>query len=107
MSCATTVDIVSTLETRTTANVPQTTQAATASLSLIAVRINLASTVPPAEATWEDTPVIVCLVMKGTTVSERSTSVSLTHAKMEEPALTWWGTTSAHVLQAPWAFSVR
>lgn len=57
MSFVTTVDIVSTLETHITASVPQTLQVVTVSPSLIAVRINLASMVPPAEATWEDTPV--------------------------------------------------
>lgn len=88
MNFASTVDTVSTLATRTTANVRQTTQAVTASLSLTTVRKNLASMAPPAEATWEDLLVIVCLVMRGTTVRERSMSASLTHVRMEEPALT-------------------
>lgn len=107
MSFVTTVDIVSTLETHTTASVPQTLQVVTVSPSLIAVRINLASMVPPAEATWEDTPVTVCLVMKGTTVNKKSTSVSLTHVRMEEPALTLLATISAPVLLGRWGFSVR
>lgn len=99
MSFATMVDTVSILATHTTANVPQTTQAVTASPSLTTVRKNLASMAPPAGATWEDSPVIVCLVMRGATARERSMSVSLTHVKMEEPALTWWDITSAPALQ--------
>lgn len=58
MSFATMVDTVSILATHTTANVPQTTQAVTASPSLTTVRKNLASMAPPAGATWEDSPVM-------------------------------------------------
>ncbi len=58
MSFATMVDTVSILATRTTANVPQITQAVTVSPSLTTVRTNLASMVPPVGATWEDSPVM-------------------------------------------------
>lgn len=107
MSFASMVDTVSILATRTTANVLQTTQAVTVNLSLTTARTNLASMVPPAGATWEDSLVIVCLVMRGTTVRERSMSASLTHVRMEELALTWWDSTSAPALQEHWGYSVR
>lgn len=100
MSFATMLDTVSILATHTTANVTQSIQAATVSPSLTTVRTNLASMVPPVGATWEDSPAIACLVMRGTTARERSMSVSLIRVRMEEPALTWWDITSALALQA-------